>query len=52
LSSPLPALRGGLFYPAGFIIGGLIYGAPEFDEDGQSTHTTFESTDVPLLTLI
>jgi len=52
LSSPLPALRGGLFYPAGFIIGGLIYGAPEFDEDGQSPHTTFESTDVLLLTLI
>lgn len=31
-----------------FIIGGLIYGAPEFDEDGQSTHATFEATDVLL----
>lgn len=35
-----------------FIIGGLIYGAPEFDEDGQSTHATFEATDVLLVTLI
>nr|WP_283193708.1 plasmid pRiA4b ORF-3 family protein [Rhizobium sp. AN80A] len=29
-----------------FNIGGLIYGAPEFDEDGLSDNTTFEATEV------
>ena len=32
-----------------FIIGGLVYGAPEFDEDGLNTHTTFEATSVRFL---
>jgi len=32
-----------------FIIGGLVYGAPEFDQDGLSDNTTFEATSVRLL---
>jgi len=31
-----------------FIIGGLVYGAPEFDADGLNDHTTFEATSVRL----
>ena len=31
-----------------FIVGGLIVGAPEFDEDGLSDHQTFEATTVYL----
>lgn len=31
-----------------FNIGGLVYGAPEFDEDGWSDNRTFEATDVRL----
>jgi hypothetical protein len=34
-----------------FNIGGLIYGAPEFDEDGLSDSTTFEATGVRLTDL-
>jgi hypothetical protein len=31
-----------------FVIGGLVYGAPEFDEDGLSDHRIFEATEVQL----
>ena len=34
-----------------FNIGGLIYGAPEFDEDGLSDSRTFEATEVRMLDL-
>ena len=34
-----------------FNIGGLIYGAPEFDEDGLSDSKTFEATEVRMLDL-
>lgn len=34
-----------------FNIGGLIYGAPEFDEDGLCDHRTFEATGVRLIDL-
>lgn len=32
-----------------FNIGGLVYGAPEFDEDGWSDNRTFEATEVRLI---
>lgn len=34
-----------------FNIGGLIYGAPEFDEDGLSDSRTFEATEVRMIDL-
>lgn len=34
-----------------FNIGGLIYGAPEFDEDGLAHHQTFEATGVRMIDL-
>ena len=35
-----------------FNVGGLIVGAPEFDEDGLSDHQTFEATEVWLRDLV
>jgi len=35
-----------------FNVGGLIVGAPEFDEDGFSNHQTFEATEVWLRDLV
>ena len=35
-----------------FNVGGLIIGAPEFDEDGLSDHQTFEATEVRLRDLV
>ena len=35
-----------------FNIGGLIVGAPEFDEDGLSDHQTFEATEIRLQDLV
>jgi hypothetical protein len=35
-----------------FNIGGLIVGAPEFDEDGLSDHRTFEATEIRLQDLV
>ena len=35
-----------------FNVGGLIIGAPEFDEDGLSEHQTFEATEVRLRDLV
>lgn len=35
-----------------FTVGGLIIGAPEFDEDGFSDHQTFEATEVFLRDLV
>jgi len=32
-----------------FLIGGLTFGAPEFDEDGLSDHRTFEATETRLI---
>ena len=31
-----------------FIVGGLVIGAPEFDDDGLNDHQTFEATEVLL----
>lgn len=35
-----------------FIVGGLVIGAPEFDEDGYNRHQTFEATEVFLRDLV
>lgn len=35
-----------------FVVGGLIVGAPEFDEDGYNRHQTFEASEVFLRDLV
>jgi len=35
-----------------FIIGGVVYGAPEFDEDGLADHRTFEATELRMVDFV